>query len=69
MAKLNVQLGQRFGSDIGSVWEVQLKSNLKKAPKHVVIVNVNDRTTSKLIAEWALLQPDIFQPARKAPMD
>ena len=69
MAKMAIQPGQRFGSDIGSVWEVQLKSNSKKAPKHVVIVNVNDRATSKLIAEWVLLQPHIFQPARQAPMD
>jgi hypothetical protein len=64
MSETVIQPGQRFQSDTGSVWEVQRIPNLNKAPKHVVLVDVNDHTASKIIAETVLLEPRLFRPAR-----
>ena len=64
MPKKDIQPGQRFLSDTGSVWEVERIPALKTAPKHVVIVDVSDRTASKIIAESALLEPHLFRPDR-----
>lgn len=64
MFKTDIQPGQRFRSYIGSVWEVDRIPNLKTVPKHVIIVDVNDRTESKIIAESALLEPHFFEPAK-----
>ncbi len=64
MPKQDIQPGLRFISDIGYAWEVQQIPHLKKAPKHVVLVDVNDHTASKLIAASALLEPHLFQPAQ-----
>ena len=65
MPKKDIQLGQRFRSYTGSIWEVLRIPELKIAPKHVVIVDVNDRTASKMVSESALLESDFFQPDRK----
>lgn len=58
-----IQPGQRFQSSTGIIWEVLRIPQLHKAPKHVVIVDVKDRTASKTIAESALLEPHLFRPA------
>ena len=60
----DIHLGQRFRSDTGFVWEVTRITALEKAPKHVVIVDVEDPTTTKIISETVLLEPNRFQPAR-----
>jgi len=63
MPQRDIQPGQRFRSSAGSVWEVLRITNLAKAPKHVVIVDVKDRTVSKVISESALREPHLFQAA------
>ncbi len=63
MPKFAIQPGQKFRSYTGFVWEVQRIPDLKVVPKHVVIVDVNDPTASKIIAESALLEPQFFEPA------
>lgn len=63
MSKTVIQPGQRFQSDIGSVWEVDRIPNLNIVPKHVVLVDVNDHTASKIIAESELLELRLFRPA------
>ncbi len=60
----DIHLGQRFRSDTGFVWEVKRITALEKAPKHVIIVDVNDPTTSKIISETVLFEPHRFQPAQ-----
>ena len=60
----DIHLGQRFRSENGFVWEVNRIAAIEKAPKHVVIVDVNDPTTSKIISERVLWDPDRFQPAQ-----
>lgn len=60
----DVHLGQRFRSDTGFIWEVRRITAMEKAPNHVVIVDVNDPTTSKIISETVLLEPRRFQPAQ-----
>ena len=64
MRDKDIQLGQRFRSDTGFVWEVKRITALERAPKHVIIVDVNDPTTSKIISEAVLFEPHRFQPAR-----
>jgi hypothetical protein len=64
MRKRDIHLGQRFLSDTGLVWEVKRITALEKAPNHVVIVSVNDPTTSKIISEKVLSEPRRFQPSQ-----
>ena len=64
MSEKSVQPGQRFKSDTGSVWEVLRLLNLAKVPKHVVIVDVHDRSASKMISESVLFEQHRFYPVR-----
>jgi len=64
MRSRDVQPGQRFRSDTGFVWEVERVTALDKAPKHVVIFDVNDPTTSKIISEAVLFEPNRYEPAQ-----
>ena len=64
MRHRDVQPGQRSKSDTGFVWEVQRVTLLDKAPKHVVIVNVNDPTSSKIISEAVLFETNRYEPAQ-----
>ena len=64
MRSKNIHLGQRFLSDTGLLWEVKRITALEKAPKHVVIIDVKDPTTSKIISEIILCEPSRFQPAQ-----
>ena len=61
MPKTAIQPGQRFQSEIGSVWQVERIPNQSIAPRHVVLVDVNDHTASKMIAEEALMEPRFFR--------
>lgn len=64
MRSRDVQPGQRFRSDTGFVWEVERVTALDRAPKHVVIFDVNDPTTSKIISEAVLFEPSRYEPAQ-----
>ncbi len=48
---------------MGYIWEVIRVANIEVAPQHVVIVDVNDRTSSKINSESVQYEPHRDQPA------
>ena len=64
MPKRDIQLGQRFRSYTGSIWEVSRIADVGTVPRHVVIVDVTDHTETKLVSESALKEPHLFRPAQ-----
>lgn len=62
MQKIDIQPGQRFHAYSGSTWEVLRTPEFARLPRHFVLVNVKDRSNSKLIAESALLTRHLYEP-------